>query len=288
MEAFRQGLRDLGYVEGKNLLIEYRYAKGKGGRYPELVSDLVRLKVDVIVANGTEPTRAAKQATSTIPIVMTSSTDPERTGLIVSLAQPGGNVTGLTESSGALAGKLVELFKEIIPKLSRLAVVLPTTSGLTGGLGGASKVFVTEIETAARELSVQIIPLVVGPDDYEGAVRAAMKERANALISRLPPGTPFDRRKQLMELATKSRLPVGSGQNLDTEAGGLMSYGWNRRDLYRRAATYVDKILKGAKPADFPVEQARKFEFIINLKAAKQIGLTIPPNVLARADRVIR
>lgn len=173
IEAFRQGLRDLGYVEGKNLVIEYRYAEGQGSRYPQLVSELIRLKVDVIVANGTEPTTVAKQATSTIPIVMTSSTDPEGTGLISSLAHPGGNVTGLTERSGALAGKQLELLKETIPRLSRLGVVLPVSSR-TGAPGGASKVFVTEIETAARELSVQIIRLVVrGPDDYEEAVRAA-------------------------------------------------------------------------------------------------------------------
>jgi len=290
MEAFRQGLRDLGYIEGKNLFIEYRHAEGQGSRYPELASDLVRLKVDVIVANGTELTRAAKQATSTIPIVMTSSTDPERTGLISSLAQPGGNVTGVTESSGALAGKQLELFKEIIPKLSRLAIVLPI-SGRTDVLAGASKVFVTELEAPARELSVQIIPIpltVRGPDDYEDAVRAATKERANALFSRLPPGTPFDHRKQLMQLATKSRLPVGSGQNLDTEAGGIMSYGWDRRDLYRRAATYVDKILKGAKPGNLPVEQPTKIELVVNLKTANEIGLTIPQRVLLKADRVIK
>jgi len=288
IEAFRQGLRDLGYMEGKNLVIEYRYAEGRGGRYPELASDLVRLKVDVIVATGTETTSAAKQATGTIPIVMTSSTDPELTGLIASLAQPGGNVTGLTESSGALAGKTLELFKEVVPKLNRLAVVLPI-SARTGSLGGGSKVFVTELETAARELSVHIISLTVrGPDDYEGAVRAATKERANALFSRLPSGTPFERRKQFMELARKSRLPVGSGQNLDIEAGGLMSYGWDRRDLYRRAAAYVDKILKGAKPANLPVEQPTKILLVVNLKAAKEIDLTIPQRVLLKADRVIK
>jgi putative tryptophan/tyrosine transport system substrate-binding protein len=289
IEAFRQGLRDLGYVEGKNLVIEYRYAEGKRDRYPDLLSDLVRLKVDVIIANGTEPTAAAKKATSTIPIVMTSSTDPEQTGLIASLARPGGNVTGLTESSAALAGKLLELLKEIIPRLTRVAVVLPV-SGQTGGdVGRASKLFVKEIEKPARALAIQVISLTVrGPEDYEGAIRAATKERSNALLSRLPPGTPFAHRKQFMELAAKSRLPVGSGQNLDPEVGGLMSYGQDRRDLYRRAATYVDKILKGAKPADLPVEQPRKFEFVINLKAAEQIGLTIPQWVLVKADKVIK
>ena len=288
IEAFREGLRNLGYIEGKNLLIEYRYAEGQRSRYHDLTSDLLRLKVDVIVANGTESTRAAKEATRTIPIVMTSSTDPERTGLISSLGKPGGNVTGVTESSGALAGKQLELFKDVIPKLSRLAVVLPM-SGRTGSLGEPSKIFVGELEVPARALSVHIIPLTVrGPNDYEGTLRAAMKERVNALFSRLPPGTPFDHRKRLMELATKSRLPVGSGQNLDTEAGGVMSYGWDRRDLYRRAATYVDKILKGAKPGNLPVEQPTKIELLVNLKAAKEIDLTLPQRVLLKADRVIK
>jgi putative tryptophan/tyrosine transport system substrate-binding protein len=287
IDALRQGLHDLGYVEGKNLILEHRYAEGKPDRYPDLVSDLVRLKVDVIVANGTGPTNAAKKATSTVPIVMTSSTDPERTGLIASLARPGGNVTGVTEISGELAGKLLELLKEVIPRLMRVAIVLPGQQ--TGELGAASKLYVKEIEVPARALAVQIISLVVrGPEDYEGAVRAATKERANALLSRLPPGTPFARRKQLMEVAAKSRLPVGSGQNLDAEAGGLMSYGWDRRDLYRHAATYVDKILKGAKPADLPVERPTKFEFVINLKTAKTLNLTIPQSVLFRADRVIK
>jgi len=290
IEAFQQGLRDHGYVEGKNLITEYRYAEGKRDRYPELVSDLIRLKVDVIIANGTEPTAAAKKATSTIPIVMTSSTDPERTGLIASLAQPGGNVTGVTEISGELAGKLLELVKEVVPRLTRVAIVFTgQQTQQTGELAAASKLYVKEIEVPARALTVQIISLVVrGPEDYEGAVRAATKERANALLSRLPPGTPFAHRKQLMELAAKSRLPVGSGQNLDTEAGGLLSYGWDRRDLYRRAATYVDKILKGTKPGDLPVERPTKFEFVINLKAAKALDLTIPQSVLYRADKVIR
>jgi putative tryptophan/tyrosine transport system substrate-binding protein len=287
IEALRQGLRDLGYVEGKNLITEYRYTEGKRDRYPDLVSELIRLKVDVIIANGTEPTTAAKKATSTIPIVMTSSTDPERTGLITSLAQPGGNVTGLTEISGELAGKLLELVKEVIPGLARVAVVFERDQA--NDLGAASKLFLKEIEVPARALTVQIISLVVrGPEDYEGAVRAATKERANALLSRLPPGNPFAHRKQLMDLAAKSRLPVGSGQNLDTEAGGLMSYGWDRRDLYRRAATYVDKILKGTKPSDLPVERPTKFEFVINLKTAKALDLTIPQSVLYRADKVIR
>jgi putative ABC transport system substrate-binding protein len=287
IEAFRQGLRDLGYVEGKNLVLEYRYAEGKRDRYLYLVSDLVRLNVEVIIANGTQPTTAAKKATSTIPIVMTSATDPVETGLIASLARPGGNVTGLTEISGELSGKLLELLKEIEPRLTRVAIVFD--GGQTRELGAASKLFIKAIEVPARALGVQLVSLVVrGPEDYDGAVRAATKERANALLSRLPPGTPSADRKQFMELAAKSRLPVGSGQNLDTEAGGLMSYGWDRRDLYRRAATYVDKILKGAKPADLPVEAPTKFEFVINLNTAKALKLTIPQSVLFRADRVIK
>ena len=284
IEAFRQGLRDLGYVEGKNIVIEYRYTERKADRYPDLLSDLARLKVDVIIGDGTGAAIAAKKATSTIPIVMTSTTDPVGNGLIASLARPGGNVTGLTNISGELGGKLLELLKEVDPKLTRVAIVIPG-----GGLGTANKLFVKETEVPARALRVQLISLVVrGPEDYEGAVRAATKDRANALLSRLPPGSSSADRKQFMELAAKSRLPVVSATNLDTEAGGLISYGRDPRESYRRAAAYVDKILKGAKPADLPVEQPTKFELVINLKTANQIGLTIPQKVLARADRVIK
>jgi ABC-type uncharacterized transport system substrate-binding protein len=284
IEAFRQGLRDLGYVEGKNLVIEYRYTERKADRYPDLLSDLVGLQVDVIIGDGTGATIAAKKATNTIPIVMTSTTDPVGNGLIASLARPGGNVTGLTNISGELGGKLLELLKEIVPRVTRVAIVIPG-----GGLGTANKLFVKETEVPARALRVQLISLVVrGPEDYEGAVRAATKERANALLSRLPPGTPFADRKQFVELAVKSRLPVVSATNLDTEAGGLISYGRDPRESYRRAATYVDKILKGAKPADLPVEQPTKFEFVINLKTAKALNITIPQSVLYRADKVIR
>ena len=205
IEAFLQGLRDLGYVEGKNLIVEYRYTERKADRYPDLLSDLVRLKVDVIIGLGTGPTVAAKKATNTIPIVMTSTTDPVGNGLIASLARPGGNVTGPTNISGELGGKLLELVKEIDPRLTRVAIVLP------GGLGAASKLFVKETEIPARALGVQLIsPVVRGPEDYQGAVRAAAKERANALLSRLPPYTPYPHRKQFMELAAKSRLPVVS------------------------------------------------------------------------------
>jgi ABC-type uncharacterized transport system substrate-binding protein len=283
IEAFREGLRDLGYVEGKNLVIEYRYTERKADRFPDLLSDLVRLKVDVIIGDGTGATSAAKKATSTIPIVMTSTTDPVGNGLIASLARPGGNVTGLSNVSGELGGKLLELLKEIDPRLTRVAIVIP------GGQGAANKLFVKQTEVPARALRVQLISLVVrGPEDYEGAVRAATKERANALLSRLPPGTPSAHRKQFVELAAKSRLPVVSATNLDTEAGGLMSYGRDPRESYRRAATYVDKILKGAKPADLPVEQPTKLELVINLKTAKQIGVTVPQKVLIRADKVIQ
>jgi putative ABC transport system substrate-binding protein len=283
IEAFRQGLRDLGYVEGKNLVIEYRYTERKAERYHDLLADLMRRNVDVIIGDGTAATIAAKKATSTIPIVMTSTTDPVGNGIIASIARPGGNVTGLTNFSGELGGKLLELLKEIDPRFSRIAVVVP------GGLGAANKLFVKETEVPARALKVQLISLVVrGPEDYEAAVRTATKERVNALLSRLPPDTPSAHRKQFVELAAKSRLPVVSATNLDTEAGGLTSYGRDPRESYRRAAVYVDKILKGAKPSDLPVEQPTKFELLINLTTAKQIGVTIPPKLLARADKVIR
>jgi putative tryptophan/tyrosine transport system substrate-binding protein len=283
IEAFRQGLRDLGYVEGKNLVIEYRYTERKADRYPDLASDLVRLNVDVIIANGTSPTIAAKKATSTIPIVMTSATDPVKNELVASLARPGGNVTGLTNIGGELGGKLLELLKEIDPRVTRVAIVIPA------GPAPANKLFIKETEVSASSLKIQLMSLAFrGPEDYEGAVRAATKERANALLSRLAAGTPSAHRKQFVELAAKSRLPVVSVTNLDTEVGGLMSYGRDPRESYRRAAVYVDKILKGAKPADLPVEQPTKFEFVINLKTAKALNLTIPQSVLFRADRVIR
>jgi putative ABC transport system substrate-binding protein len=283
IEAFRQGLRDLDYVEGKNLVIEYRYTERKADRYPDLVSDLVRLKVDIIVCEGTAATLAAKKTTSTIPIVMTSATDPVGNGLIASLARPGGNVTGLTSIGGELGGKLLELLKEIDPRLTRVAIVIP------GGPARANKLFVKETEIIARALKVQLTSMVVrGPDDYESAVRAAIKERVNALLSRLPPGTPSAHRKQFMGLAAKNLLPVVSGTNLDTEAGGLISYGRDPSESYRRAATYVDKILKGTKPADLPVEAPTNVALVINLQTAKQIGLTIPANVLTRADKVIK
>lgn len=282
VEAFREGLRELGYVEGKNVVIEYRYTEGKSERYSEFLTELVRLKVDVIIADGSGVAAAAKKTTSTIPIVMTFSTDPVGQGLISSLARPGGNLTGLTSVTGELGGKLLELLKEIIPKLTRLAIVLQGDSPV-------NELFLKEAEGSARALGVQLIPSVVrGPKDYEGAVRGASKDRANALYSRLGPSPSSADRRHFMQLAAKSRLPTVSTRTEDAEAGGLLSYARDPRESYRRAAWYVDKILKGTKPAELPVEQPTKFDLSINLKTAKQIGLTIPPNLLARADRVIK
>jgi len=281
VEAFRQGLRDLGYVEGQNIVIEWRSAEGKFERQGELAAELVRLKVDVIVSSGPTMTRAAKEATATIPIVMAFDSDPVGNGFVTSLARPGGNVTGLSALSPELSGKQLELLKEIIPKLSRVAVLGNSTEPAN------PKTF-KEIELAAGPLGVQLQPLdVLDPKDIETAFRAAIKAHADALLA-LVSGGLSDHRTQIVNLALKSRLPVMYYSGLFVEAGGLMSYATSFTDLSRRAATYVDKILKGAKPAELPVEQPKKFEFIVNLKAAKQIGLTIPPNVLARADKVIR
>jgi putative ABC transport system substrate-binding protein len=281
IEAFRQGLRELGYVEGKNIVIEWRSAEGKADRLPALAAELVRLKVDIIVAAGTSDTRAAKEATTTIPIVMTQDTDPIGTGFVASLARPGGNITGLSTLAPEVSGKRLELLKEIIPKLSRVAVL--GTSTRTGNAQSLK-----EVELAAGAFKVQVQYLdVLDVKDIETAFRAATKERAEAVLVLQSPVT-FSQRPQIVDLAVKSRLPAIYPQTEYTEAGGLMYYGANTPDLFRRAATYVDKILKGAKPAEIPVEQPTKFEFIINLKAAKQIGLTIPPNVLTRANKVIK
>ena len=279
LEAFRQGLRELGFIEGKNIAIEYRSAEGKPDRLPGLAAELVRLKVDCIVTAGETPTHAAKQATSTIPIIMTTVGDPVGLGFVASLARPGGNITGLSTYSTDLAGKRLELLKETIPKLSRVAIVSDPRSL-------AAEVKATE--AAARLLKVQLIFLEVqNLDDLENAFRSIAKSRVDAIV--IGTGGFFNTNQtRLVELAAKHRLP---GMYIEQEfvvAGGLMTYATSIPDLYRRSATYVDKILKGAKPADLPVEQPIKFEFIINLKAAKQIGLTIPPNVLVRADRVIR
>ena len=281
-EAFRQGLRGLGYVEGKNIVIEWRSAEGKFDRLPALAAELVRLKVDIIVTGGGATTRAVKEATTAIPIVMAQEGDPVGNGFVASLARPGGNITGLSSLAPELSGKRVELLKEIIPKLSRVAVL-----GNSAQPGNAQAL--KEMELAAKAFGVQLQYLdVLGPKDIGTAFRGAGKGRADAVLILLAGLVATSERPQITDLAVKSRLPAIYDRPEAMEYGGLMSYGVSTADLDRRAATYVDKILKGAKPADLPVEQPTKFEFIINLKAAKQIGLTIPPNVLARADRVIR
>jgi putative ABC transport system substrate-binding protein len=281
-EAFRQGLRELGYIEGKNIVIEWRSAEGNRDRQRALAAELVRLKVDVIVASSGGDTRAAKEATATTPIVMTQSDDPVASGFVASLARPGGNITGLSTLSPETSGKRLELLKETVPKLSRVAVF-----GSSNSPGNAQ--VLKEIEIAAGALGVTLQYLdVLTAKDIEPAFRAAVKARADAVLEIISGSIRSDRRKELAELAVKNRLPVMRERADHVEAGGLMSYGVHLPDLSRRAAVYVDKILKGAKPADLPVEQPTKFEFIINLKAAKQIGLTIPPNVLARADKVIK
>jgi len=281
-EAFRQGLHEVGYAEGQNIVIEYRFAEGKIDRFPELAAELARLKVDIIVAGGGNGiTRAAQHATNTIPIVMTNVLDPVGSGFIASLARPGGNITGLTAISSDLAGKRLELVKETFPKASRIAVLLDP--------GDPSKVAeLKEVQAAAHSLGIKLQPIEVrSPTDFESAFKSGMREHARALLV-LQSAVTNTHRKRIAELATNNRLPTMWGESGLLDAGGLMSYGPNYAGLFRRAATYVDKILKGAKPADLPVEQPTKFEFIINLKTAKQIGLTIPPNVLARADRVIK
>ena len=281
-EAFRQGLRELGYVEGKNIFIEWRFAEGKLDRLPALAAELVRLKVDVIVTTGRIPTRAAKEATSTIPIVMTQDSDPVANGFVASLARPGGNITGLSTLAPELSGKRLELLKEIIPKLSRVAVFGTSTTP-----GNAQILREVELAAGAFEVKLQYLD-VLSPKDIETAFRAAGKGRAEAVLIMLAGAIALPHRAEIVDLAEKSRLPAIHLSSLYVDAGGLMSYSANLTDLDRRAATYVDKILKGAKPADLPVEQPTKFEFIINLKAAKQIGLTVPPNVLYRADKVIK
>jgi putative tryptophan/tyrosine transport system substrate-binding protein len=282
IEAFRQGLRELGYVEGKNIVIVSRYADGNLERLPALAAELASLKVDVIVSSGPVPTRFTKKATATIPIVMAQDSDPVGNGFVATLARPGGNITGLSTLAPELSGKRLELLKEIVPRLSRVAVFGTSTQP---GNAQALK----EVELAARAFGINLQYVdVLDPKDIETAFRAAGKGRADAVLMMVPSGVVNSLRKEIAELAVKSRLPATYQASEYVEAGGLMSYGVSIDDLNRRAATYVDKILKGRKPADLPVEQPTKFELIINLKAAKQIGLTIPPNVLARADRVIR
>jgi putative ABC transport system substrate-binding protein len=282
LKIFQQGLREVGYVEGKNIVIDYRYAEGKFERLPHFAAELVRLRVDLLVTvGGTPAALAAKNATTTGPIVFTAVGDPVTSGLVASLARPGGNITGLTILTPELSGKRLELLKEAFPKISLVAVLWNPSNP-------ASKLFLRETEVAAEALGLRLQSLEVrGADDFRGAFQAATKRGAGALIALTDPLI-SGYQTRIIELAAKSRLPTIFDPREFAEGGGLMSYGPDRSEMYRRAAVYVDKILKGAKPADLPVEQPTKFELVINLKTAKQIGLTIPPNVLARADKVIR
>ncbi len=281
VEAFRQGLRGLGWVEGQNIVIEYRSAEGRYDRLPDLAADLVRLKVDIIAAAGTAATTAAKNATRAIPIVMIGVGDPVGLELIASLARPGGNVTGLTFSVGMeTAGKGLELLKEALPKVRRVAV-------LTNPANPGQPLALKNVKAAARSLGMQLQLLEArGPDEFDGTFAAMAKERVGALL--VVSEAMFNiHRVRLADLAARNKLPSMHGFREDAEAGGLMSYGPDLADLCRRSATYVDKILKGAKPGDLPVEQPTKFELVINLKTAKALGLTIPASVLSRADQVI-
>ena len=284
-DAFRQGLRELGYVEGKNIVIESRHVVGKLDRLSELAVELVHLKVDIIVTTGPTSTRAAKEATTTIPIVMMQVGDPVGSGFVASLARPGGNITGLSSLAPELSGKRLELLKEIVPRLSRVAVF-----GTSTNPDNAPSLREVELAAGAMKVKLQYLDVLDArdPKDIETAFRAASKGRAEAVLMMVAGAVARAHQTRILDLAVKSRLPVIYTGRADVEAGGLMTYGVNNTDLDRRAATYVDKILKGRKPADLPVEQPTKFEFIVNLKAAKQIGLTIPPNVLARADKVIK
>jgi putative ABC transport system substrate-binding protein len=281
VEGFRQGLRELGYIEGKDIIIEWRSSDGKLDRRPEIVAELVRLKVDLIVSGGPTVTRALREVTTTIPIVMGQDTDPVGNGFIASLAKPGGNITGLSNQASEMSGKKLELLKEIVPKLSRVAIIGNSTVP-----GDALALRETVLAAGAYQVYLNYLD-VQDAKDIEPMIRTAAKGHADAIIVL---GNPIFnlQRQQVTDLVVKHRLPATYSQPEYVEAGGLMTYGTNYPELFRRAAAYVDKILKGARAADLPVEQPKKFEFIINLKAAKQIGLTIPPNVLARADKVIR
>jgi putative tryptophan/tyrosine transport system substrate-binding protein len=281
-DAFRQGLRDLGYIEGKNILIEYRYAAGKQDPIPSFVAELVQLKVDVLVSPTLPGIRAAIQATKSIPIVMVTNQDPVAEGFVDSLARPGGNITGLTRLTRELSGNRLELLKEVAPTLSRVGVLLDADSATAGN---AFK----DYEAAARALKIPLQSLEVRSSnpDFEKAFQAAAKQRVRALITLRNPVN-IDNRNRIAELAIQNRLPSMSEGSVFVEAGSLVSYSSDENDSFRRAAYYVDKILKGAKPADLPVEQPTKFELVINLKTAKQIGLTISQSVLYRADKVIK
>jgi putative ABC transport system substrate-binding protein len=276
--VFRQAMQDLGYLEGKNILFEYRYTEGDRQRIPEIVRELVNLKVDLLFSTQGIVIRVAKDATKSIPIVMAITADPVAMGLVDSLARPGGNVTGITSLARQLTGKRLELLSEIIPKLSRVAIL--------SAVGFSA---VKDYQDAARNLNValQILELQSPTRDLRNAFQAAVRNRVGAMIVVSVPGL-SGYRKRIVDLAVQNRLPLMSESVAAVEVGGLVSYHADNDEVLRRAAIYIDKILKGAKPADLPVEQATKFELVINLKTARQIGLTIPPNVLARADRVIR
>ena len=280
-DAFRQALRELGYIEGKNISLEWRSAEGQLDRLPALAAELVQFKVDIIVASSNPAIIALQKATQTIPIVMTVVADPVGAGFVASLARPGGNITGLTNLSEDLSSKRVELLKEILPKIMRVAVLrnptIPTHAVLW-----------KETQDTAKHFAMQLFPVdITGAGDLDTAFGAVIKNRAQAILV-LPEPVTLTHRQEIVEFAAKNKLPGMYPFGDFTDVGGLVYYGPNRIDLWRRGAVYVDKILKGRKPADLPVEQPMKFEFVINLKAAKQIGLTIPPNVLVRADRVIR
>jgi putative ABC transport system substrate-binding protein len=282
-DAFRQGLRDHGYVEGQTIIIEWRFAEGNNSRLPNLAAELVRLNVDLLFAEGTPATRAAKQATSTIPIVFSPIADPISSGLVANLARPGGNVTGLTFMAQELGGKRLELLKETVPRVARVGVL----SHPGNPSESTRKSLLQEMEAAARAAGLQLQHLEAqGANDLARAFAAMSRARLDALI--LLPSVMFtSERKRISELAAQERIPAMFFFREFPEAGGLMSYGPNFSDLWRRGATYVDKILKGAKPSDLPVEQPTKFELVINLKTAKALGLTIPPSLLLRADQVI-
>ena len=283
LEAFRQELSKLGWIEGKNITIEYRFAEQKVERLPELAADLVRLKVDVIVTSGGPTPLAAKGATSTIPIVMTSFPDPVGAGLVASLARPGGNVTGFSGLGVELNTKRLEILKDAVPKLARIGLLRPP------GDSALTDLQLKELRPAAVALKLKLEEIKTQADakGLESAFQTAKQKQVGAIMM-IATRSFFAERKRIVELAGKYRLPAIYPQKEFVDEGGLMSYGADYTDLYRRAAVYVDKILKGAKPADLPVQQATKFEFVINLKAAKQIGLTIPPDVLARANKVIK
>jgi len=283
LDAFRQGLRELGWVEGQNIVIHYRLAEGTLDQTRTLAAELARLKVDIIVTVGSQGVTAAKDATETIPIVMIAGgADPVGLGFIASLARPGGNVTGSSFSVGPeLAGKLLELLNETVPKLRRVAILSNPTSPV-------QPLLVKEVNVVARSLGLQLQHLEArGPDEFDGALAAMAKQRVGALLV-LPDSVFSFHQKRLAELAATSRLPAAYGVREGVEAGGLMSYGPSMRDLFRRSATFVDKILKGSKPGDLPVERPTKFELVINARTAKALGLTIPPSLLRRADEIIQ